>query len=37
MLVKDSHRRCTWEYLFNIPLNKEGDYTGEIKLYELDK
>jgi hypothetical protein len=33
MLVKDSTKRCTWEYLFNVPLSKEGEISGDLKPY----
>lgn len=34
MLVKDPQKRCSWDYLFNVPLNKDGTYINEFKQYE---
>jgi hypothetical protein len=36
MLVKDASKRCTWEYLFSQPLNKEGEFNGDVRPYEQD-
>ena len=34
MLVKDPQKRCSWDYLFNVPLTKDGTYINEFKQYE---
>jgi serine/threonine-protein kinase ULK/ATG1 len=33
MLVKDPNKRCTWEYLFKIPLKNDGEFNGDLELY----
>jgi hypothetical protein len=37
MLVKDTNRRCNWDYLFNAPLNRDGTFTGELQFYGVKK
>ncbi|CAD8183930.1 unnamed protein product [Paramecium pentaurelia] len=33
MLIKDPNKRCTWEYLFKIPLKNDGEFSGDLELY----
>jgi serine/threonine-protein kinase ULK/ATG1 len=34
MLVKDSTKRCTWDYLFKVPLTKDGEFTVDFETFE---
>jgi serine/threonine-protein kinase ULK/ATG1 len=36
MLIKDPQRRCTWDYLFNQPLTKEGEFLGDVRVFESE-
>lgn len=37
MLIKDPNARCNWEYLFAVPLNSEGEFTGPLEVYDAQK
>lgn len=36
MLVKDPQKRCTWNYLFDAPLTKDGEFVSAVLPYTME-